>query len=117
MGWRPGCKPRGRHVIYHVRSAEYQQSGKGNVFKSDQEGIAFGMGRMGGGNGVEWREGWESWLMCLPKIYMNASQDEEVKDGARSGSAKGHAETKPRWRFPLAGTGRMKKARIDMEVR
>lgn len=42
--------------------------------------------------------------MCLPKIYMNASQEEEVKDGARSGrSAKGHAETKPRWRFLLAG--------------
>lgn len=56
--------------------------------------------------------------MCLPKIYMNASQDEEVKDGARSEvrSAMGHAETKPRWRFLLAGRI-MKKARIDMEVR
>ena len=32
--------------------------------------------------------------MCLPKIYMNASQYEEVKDGGRG--VRGHAETKPK---------------------
>ena len=52
--------------------------------------------------------------MCLPKIYMNASQYEEVKDGA--GSVKGHAETKPKMAFPRFLAGRMEKARIDMEV-
>ena len=37
------------------------------------------------------------WLMCVPKIYMNASQYEEVKDGGRG--VRGHAETKPKMAF------------------
>ena len=51
--------------------------------------------------------------MCLPKIYMNASQYEEVKDGARG--VKGMPRRSREWRF-LPLTGRMKKATIVMEV-
>ena len=60
-----------------------------------------GVGEMG-----KWESGW---LICLPKIYMNASQYEEVKDGARGRGVKGHAETKPKMAFPHFWPGRMKK--------
>ena len=54
------------------------------------------------------------WICLLPKIYMNASQHEEVKKtGARE--VKGMPRRSRKWRFlPLAG--RLKRGRIDMEM-
>ena len=53
-------------------------------------------------------------MIYLPKIYMNASQYEEVKDGAErcEGACRDEAENGVDSHL----AGRIKKARIDMEV-